>query len=78
MGRGDMFRFHLITLLSLPFSPCLAQYIRLAHDTKSENVMALFKRQWKVELPKLVISVHGGIANFDLQPKLKRMFRKGG
>ena len=53
------------------------QYIRLAHDTKSENVMALFKRQWKVELPKLVISVHGGIANFDLQPKLKRMFRKG-
>ena len=39
--------------------------------------MALFKRQWKVELPKLVISVHGGIANFDLQPKLKRMFRKG-
>ena len=29
------------------------------------------------QLPKLLISVHGGIANFDLQPKLKRVFKKG-
>ncbi|GFN97021.1 transient receptor potential cation channel subfamily m-like protein, partial [Plakobranchus ocellatus] len=32
---------------------------------------------WGLDLPKLLITVHGGILNFDLQPKLKRVFRKG-
>ena len=39
--------------------------------------MELLTKQWGLELPKLLISVHGGIANFDLQPKLKRVFHKG-
>lgn len=30
-----------------------------------------------MELPKLLITVQGGKANFDLQPKLKKVLRKG-
>lgn len=53
------------------------QYIRLSVDTRPELILQLLTQQWGLELPKLVISIHGGIPNFELQPKLKRMFRKG-
>ena len=53
------------------------QYVRVAYDTKPDLILQLLQKQWGLELPKLLISVHGGIANFDLQPKLKRVFRKG-
>jgi len=39
--------------------------------------MQLLQQQWGLDLPKLLISVHGGIANFDLQPKLKRVCYRG-
>jgi transient receptor potential cation channel subfamily M protein 3 len=39
--------------------------------------MQLFIREWNLELPKLVITVQGGKANFALQPKLKKILRKG-
>uniref|UniRef100_A0A8C5A965 Transient receptor potential cation channel, subfamily M, member 1b n=1 Tax=Gadus morhua TaxID=8049 RepID=A0A8C5A965_GADMO len=34
-------------------------------------------KDWALELPTLLISVHGGLQNFDLQPKLKQVFGKG-
>ncbi|XP_062571913.1 transient receptor potential cation channel subfamily M member 3-like [Saccostrea cucullata] len=58
--------------------PSKAQYVRLSSfDTKAENVLQLLTKHWGLELPKLLITVQGGILNFDLQPKLKRVFRKG-
>ena len=39
--------------------------------------MKLFLRVWNLKLPRLVISIDGGIANFELQPKLKRVLQKG-
>ncbi|XP_077989060.1 transient receptor potential cation channel subfamily M member 3-like [Glandiceps talaboti] len=54
-----------------------AQYIRLSGDTPPDAILQLLQKEWKLELPKLVISIHGGIQNFDLQPKLARVFRKG-
>ncbi|RUS83212.1 hypothetical protein EGW08_009023 [Elysia chlorotica] len=58
--------------------PSKAQYIRLSTlDTRQENVLTLLIKHWGLDLPKLLITVHGGILNFDLQPKLKRVFRKG-
>ncbi|XP_064607878.1 transient receptor potential cation channel subfamily M member 3-like isoform X2 [Liolophura sinensis] len=58
--------------------PSKAQYMRLSSlDTKPEFVLQLLQKQWGLELPKLLITVHGGISNFELQPKLKRVFRKG-
>jgi transient receptor potential cation channel subfamily M protein 3 len=35
------------------------------------------KSYWQLELPKLIISIHGGIANFSLQPKLKQAIERG-
>jgi len=55
----------------------LCQYIRLSCDTRPDRIMHLLQQQWSLELPKLVISVHGGIANFDLQPKLRRVCHQG-
>uniref|UniRef100_A0A3B4V5T1 Transient receptor potential cation channel subfamily M member 3 n=1 Tax=Seriola dumerili TaxID=41447 RepID=A0A3B4V5T1_SERDU len=34
-------------------------------------------KEWQLDLPKLLISVHGGLQNFELQPKLKQVFGKG-
>ena len=54
------------------------QYVRLSsYDTKADQVLQLLQNHWGLDLPKLLITVHGGILNFDLQPKLKRVFRKG-
>lgn len=58
--------------------PSKAQYVRLSSfDSKPENILELLQKFWGLDLPKLLITVHGGILNFDLQPKLKRVFRKG-
>ena len=46
-------------------------------DSKPDQVLQLLLKHWGLALPKLLITVHGGILNFDLQPKLKRVFRKG-
>ncbi len=54
-----------------------AEYIRLSFDTNPQNVIKLLKSFWKLELPKLIISIHGGIANFGIQPKLKEALYKG-
>ena len=54
------------------------QYIRLSSlDSRPETVVQLMTKHWGLDLPKLLITVHGGLLNFDLQPKLKRVFRKG-
>uniref|UniRef100_A0A8C6XDS8 Transient receptor potential cation channel subfamily M member 6 n=1 Tax=Naja naja TaxID=35670 RepID=A0A8C6XDS8_NAJNA len=34
-------------------------------------------KEWQMEFPRLVISVHGGIQNFKLQSKLVQLFSKG-
>ncbi|XP_016323877.1 transient receptor potential cation channel subfamily M member 1-like [Sinocyclocheilus anshuiensis] len=52
-------------------------YIRVSYDTKPDNLLHLMVKDWQLELPTLLISVHGGLQNFDLQPKLKQVFGKG-
>ncbi|XP_076863599.1 transient receptor potential cation channel subfamily M member 1-like [Brachyhypopomus gauderio] len=52
-------------------------YIRVSYDTKPDNLLHLMVKDWHLELPTLLISVHGGLQNFDLQPKLKQVFGKG-
>uniref|UniRef100_A0A8C5KIN4 Transient receptor potential cation channel, subfamily M, member 3 n=1 Tax=Jaculus jaculus TaxID=51337 RepID=A0A8C5KIN4_JACJA len=46
-------------------------------DTKPDLLLHLMTKEWQLELPKLLISVHGGLQNFELQPKLKQVFGKG-
>lgn len=57
--------------------PLFPQYIRVSYDTKPDNLLHLMVKDWQLELPTLLISVHGGLQNFDLQPKLKQVFGKG-
>uniref|UniRef100_A0AAQ4RXI6 TRPM SLOG domain-containing protein n=1 Tax=Gasterosteus aculeatus aculeatus TaxID=481459 RepID=A0AAQ4RXI6_GASAC len=52
-------------------------YIRVSYDTKPDNLLHLMVKDWQLELPTLLTSVHGGLQNFDLQPKLKQVFGKG-
>uniref|UniRef100_A0A8C5SB04 Transient receptor potential cation channel subfamily M member 1 n=1 Tax=Laticauda laticaudata TaxID=8630 RepID=A0A8C5SB04_LATLA len=54
-----------------------SMYIRVSYDTKPDLLLQLMVRDWQLELPKLLISVHGGLQNFELQPKLKQVFGKG-
>ncbi|KAM5293078.1 transient receptor potential cation channel subfamily M member 1 [Ctenodactylus gundi] len=54
-----------------------AMYIRVSYDTKPDSLLHLMVKDWQLELPKLLISVHGGLQNFEMQPKLKQVFGKG-
>ncbi|KAJ8248754.1 hypothetical protein GJAV_G00227380 [Gymnothorax javanicus] len=54
-----------------------AMYIRVSYDCKPDNLLHLMVKEWQLELPTLLISVHGGLQNFDMQPKLKQVFGKG-
>ncbi|KAL0193633.1 hypothetical protein M9458_011929, partial [Cirrhinus mrigala] len=44
-------------------------YVRLSSDTSPELLVQLMLREWHMEMPKLVISVHGGTDNFPLSPR---------
>ncbi|NP_061222.3 transient receptor potential cation channel subfamily M member 1 isoform X2 [Mus musculus] len=52
-------------------------YIRVSYDTKPDSLLHLMVKDWQLELPKLLISVHGGLQSFEMQPKLKQVFGKG-
>uniref|UniRef100_A0A8D3DEM9 Transient receptor potential cation channel subfamily M member 3 n=1 Tax=Scophthalmus maximus TaxID=52904 RepID=A0A8D3DEM9_SCOMX len=54
-----------------------AMYVRVSYDTKPDLLLHLMTKEWQLDLPKLLISVHGGLQNFELQPKLKQVFGKG-
>ncbi|KAJ8247832.1 hypothetical protein GJAV_G00251040 [Gymnothorax javanicus] len=54
-----------------------AKYLRLSYDSKPEMILRLMLKEWQMELPKIVISVHGGIQNFDLHPRIKQVLGKG-
>uniref|UniRef100_A0A8C5CIJ6 non-specific serine/threonine protein kinase n=1 Tax=Gadus morhua TaxID=8049 RepID=A0A8C5CIJ6_GADMO len=54
-----------------------AKYVRLSHDSPPEHVLRLMLREWQMELPKILISVHGGIQNFELHPRIKQVVGKG-
>lgn len=57
--------------------PNKAQFIRLGFDSRPDLILQLLTREWGLELPKLIISVHGGKANFELNSRLKKVLRKG-
>ncbi|ETE60858.1 Transient receptor potential cation channel subfamily M member 7, partial [Ophiophagus hannah] len=54
-----------------------AKYIRTSYDIKLDQLLQLMIKEWQMEFPRLVISVHGGIQNFKLPSKLVQLFSKG-
>ncbi|TRZ16578.1 hypothetical protein HGM15179_010530 [Zosterops borbonicus] len=57
--------------------PRVRTYVRLSYDTKPEAILQLMLKEWQMELPKLVISVHGGMQKFELHPRIKQLLGKG-
>ncbi|CAF0940636.1 unnamed protein product [Adineta steineri] len=57
--------------------PAKAHYLRLAYDTNPGQIVHLFTKQWRLQLPNLIVSIHGGIQNFDLQPRLRQVLKRG-
>lgn len=53
------------------------QFIRLADNTGPELTLELMIRQWKLKKPDIVISLHGGLKNFKLDPHHKEIFNRG-
>jgi len=71
---------HFVTLaFSASRDPPLlvSQYVRLSHDSRPESILRLMQKEWHMELPKILISVHGGVQNFELHPRLKQVVGKG-
>ncbi|KAM4578723.1 transient receptor potential cation channel subfamily M member 6 [Fundulus diaphanus] len=56
---------------------CRAKFVRVAVDSKPEALLQLMLREWQMERPKLLLTVHGGSENFILPPKVKQAFSKG-
>ncbi|VIO96455.1 Uncharacterized protein BM_BM4357 [Brugia malayi] len=54
-----------------------AHYVRLGYDSDPSDIMYLMEKIWGLDPPRLVITVHGGITNFEVQEKLGQVFRKG-
>ncbi|KAL7988739.1 hypothetical protein Chor_007658 [Crotalus horridus] len=54
-----------------------AKYIRTSYDTKLDQLLQLMIKEWQMEFPRLVISIHGGVQNFKLPSKLVQLFSKG-
>ena len=49
----------------------------MADDTDGKLALKLLLREWKLEFPRLLISVTGGAKTFKLPEKLKQLFRQG-
>lgn len=57
--------------------PAKAHYIRLSYDTNPSQILHLFTKQWQLQLPNVIVSIHGGIQNFELQPRLRQVLKRG-
>ncbi|XP_068131490.1 transient receptor potential cation channel subfamily M member 7-like isoform X2 [Hyperolius riggenbachi] len=56
---------------------CKAKYVRLSNDSKIEDILHLMVKEWRMSLPKLLISVCGGTQKFDLHPRIKEALSRG-
>ncbi|KAB5574590.1 hypothetical protein PHYPO_G00210700 [Pangasianodon hypophthalmus] len=48
-----------------------------SHSYRAKAILRLMLKEWQMELPKILISVHGGIQNFELHPRIKQVVGKG-
>ncbi|XP_070614671.1 transient receptor potential cation channel subfamily M member 8 [Erythrolamprus reginae] len=49
------------------------KYIRLSCDTDSETLYDLMTQHWHLKTPNLIISITGGIKNFALKPRIRKI-----
>ncbi|NWW80086.1 TRPM7 protein, partial [Climacteris rufus] len=76
-GGSHSYRAKACMMLGYFSFSCSNHYVRLSYDTKPEAILQLMLKEWQMELPKLVISVHGGMQKFELHPRIKQLLGKG-
>ncbi|NWX58387.1 TRPM7 protein, partial [Promerops cafer] len=76
-GGSHSYRAKACMMFSSFFFSYANHYVRLSYDTKPEAILQLMLKEWQMELPKLVISVHGGMQKFELHPRIKQLLGKG-
>uniref|UniRef100_A0A0N5C8B8 LSDAT_euk domain-containing protein n=1 Tax=Strongyloides papillosus TaxID=174720 RepID=A0A0N5C8B8_STREA len=54
-----------------------AYYCRIGFDSNPKDILYLMENIWKLEAPNLIITIHGGMSNFEVQQKLGKVFREG-
>ncbi|KAL3117473.1 hypothetical protein niasHT_003221 [Heterodera trifolii] len=54
-----------------------ARYVRLSFDSEPADVFRLLVREWGLSMPRLVITVHGGMADFEVPERVGKVFREG-
>uniref|UniRef100_A0A8C5MF01 non-specific serine/threonine protein kinase n=1 Tax=Leptobrachium leishanense TaxID=445787 RepID=A0A8C5MF01_9ANUR len=54
-----------------------AKFVRLSNDSKIEDIIHLMIKYWRMKLPKLLISIHGGTQKFEIQHSLKEALSRG-
>uniref|UniRef100_A0A0N4ZFJ0 LSDAT_euk domain-containing protein n=1 Tax=Parastrongyloides trichosuri TaxID=131310 RepID=A0A0N4ZFJ0_PARTI len=54
-----------------------AYYCRIGFDSNPKDILYLLEKIWKLEAPNLIITIHGGMTNFEVQQKLGKVFREG-
>ncbi|NXW30303.1 TRPM7 protein, partial [Phaetusa simplex] len=75
--QGGSHSYRAKACMTFPFFLNSKHYVRLSYDTKPEAILQLMLKEWQMELPKLVISVHGGMQKFELHPRIKQLLGKG-
>ncbi|NXV17225.1 TRPM7 protein, partial [Cepphus grylle] len=75
--QGGSHSYRAKACMTFPFFLHSKHYVRLSYDTKPEAILQLMLKEWQMELPKLVISVHGGMQKFELHPRIKQLLGKG-
>ncbi|NXV28275.1 TRPM7 protein, partial [Rissa tridactyla] len=75
--QGGSHSYRAKACMTFPFFLNSEHYVRLSYDTKPEAILQLMLKEWQMELPKLVISVHGGMQKFELHPRIKQLLGKG-
>ncbi|XP_075129516.1 transient receptor potential cation channel subfamily M member 7-like [Leptodactylus fuscus] len=56
---------------------CKSKFVRLSCDSKIEDILHLMVKEWRMQLPKLLICVHGGTQKFNLHPRIKDALSNG-
>lgn len=55
----------------------VGKYVRVSQDTPSSVIYQLMTQHWGLDVPSLLISVTGGAKDFNMNPQLKSIFRRG-
>jgi hypothetical protein len=49
----------------------------MEYEKRKDIIMKILKREWSLEMKKMIIKVKGGKEKFEMKKKIKKIMRKG-